>query len=164
MRPFEFLSLYRGPVIAACRGTGMFPSIKMAQAILETGYGKSIKHNNMFGIKAKGKFSPYWKGLKILCLTHELVKGVLMPKNLYFRDYVSITDSIRDHTFFLIDNPRYKVALMATDFRAQAFELEKAGYATSKGYASELIKIVLQYNLTSLDDTLSVIVTPPTKQ
>jgi flagellum-specific peptidoglycan hydrolase FlgJ len=160
MRPFEFLATYRGPVIKSCIGIAIFPSIKMAQAIIETGYGATVKHNNMFGIKARGDFSPFWHGAKILCNTHETINGVLTPVKDWFRDYASIEDSISDHSWFLIDNPRYSAALLAPTYTLQAIELERAGYATGKGYAKLLIQIINQYKLYQLDMELTVRITP----
>ena len=150
----DFINQYSAPVISACSGTGIFPSIKMAQAILETGWGKSKVGNNMFGIKAAGKKSPYWNGSAINADTTEYIQGESGTYNLAFRKYDSVEASIRDHTHFLQNNSRYKKAgvFKAKTPEQQAQALQNAGYATAPGYAAALINIINSYNLKSLDE------------
>ncbi|HPI31246.1 MAG TPA: glucosaminidase domain-containing protein [Bacteroidales bacterium] len=150
----DFIAKYSGTVIAACEGTGIFPSVKMAQMILETGWGKSKVGNNMFGIKAQGKKSPYWNGSAINADTTEFIQGESGTYNLAFRKYASIESSIRDHTHFLQNNKRYAEngVFTAKTPEEQAAALQKAGYATAPNYASSLINVITAYNLKSLDE------------
>lgn len=104
----EFFNKYSQAFVEASETNKLFPSVIAAQAALETGYGKSIKGNNMFGIKAIGKHTPFWKGDKELVATHEVVDGSSIPVDDYFRAYASASDSIRDHSYFLSVEPRYK--------------------------------------------------------
>lgn len=154
----DFINQYGGSVISACSGTGIFPSVKMAQMILETGWGKSKVGNNMFGIKASGKPSPYWSGKAINADTTEFIAGKEGAYKLPFRAYDSIEQSIKDHTYFLQSNARYKNAgvFSASTPEEQAQALQNAGYATAPGYAAALTNIINSYNLKSLDEKKSL--------
>lgn len=152
--PQDFFKKYADDIIKAVKDTGLFPSVKAAQMALETGYGKSKVGNNMFGIKATGKHSPYWKGRQVTASTTEVINGKAGTYNLPFREYNSISDSIADHTHFLIVNPRYKAAgvFTAKTPEDQARALQLAGYATDPDYSKKLIQIINRYNLKSLDE------------
>jgi len=149
----DFINKYSGAVITACDGTGIFPSVKMAQMILETGWGKSKVGNNMFGIKAAGKKSPYWNGAAIKADTTEFIQGESGTYNMAFRKYDSIESSIKDHTNFLQQNSRYASAgvFTAKTPQEQAQALQSAGYATAPNYAASLISVIKSYNLENLD-------------
>lgn len=154
MTPTQFISTYQNPVINACIGTRIFPSVKMAQMALETGWGKSIAANNAFGIKAKGAKGPYWNGDVYNAQTKEVINGKTISIVDGFRAYKNVADSIKDHTWFLEQNTRYTAGgvFSATTPEAQAQALQKSGYATDPGYASKLISIINQYGLKKLDE------------
>ena len=122
--------------------------------ILETGWGKSKVGNNMFGIKAQGKKSPFWNGEAIKADTTEFIQGESGTYNLAFRKYPSIEASIRDHTHFLQDNSRYAAAgvFKSQTPEQQAQALQNAGYATAPNYAAALINVIKSYNLKTLDE------------
>ena len=151
--PADFFRQYGPAIVEACQGTAIFPSVKAAQMALETGYGKSKVGNNMFGIKAQGATSPYWKGKTISANTTEVIQGKAGTFNLAFRDYNSVADSIRDHSYFLLQNPRYRKAgvFSAKTPQDQTRALQAAGYATDPGYSDKLIQIIARYGLESLD-------------
>lgn len=118
-------------------------SITMAQGIVETGAGQStlaLEHNNHFGIKCHSS----WRG-KTAYRTDD-------RPNECFRSYDSWEDSYEDHSLFLL-KPRYSrlFSLPQDDYRGWAMGLQQAGYATNKGYANALIKIVENYELYTLD-------------
>lgn len=153
MTPSEFLSKYGDIFVIACQGTGLFPSVKLAQAALETGWGKSVVGNNLFGIKASGEKSPYWNGDTVTATTSEYRNGAYVPSVAQFRRYASLGDSIKDHTYFLQQNRRYKNAgvFSASNPEEQAQALQRAGYATDSLYASKLINIINSHNLKQYD-------------
>ncbi len=153
MTPAEFIAKYENAVIEACQGSKIFPSVKMAQAAVETGWGKSIPNNNMFGIKAAGVHTPFWNGESKISSTREVINGMSGQYNLAFRSYASLADSIRDHTYFLQSNARYanNGVFSATTPQAQADALQRAGYATDPNYASTLKQLIKTYNLERLD-------------
>ena len=140
---------------AAINGTGktnLFPSVKMAQAILESNIGKSTLsklHNNHFGIKQ----GLGWKGEIANMQTREVVKGKSIYINQPFRKYPTAEDSFKDHTNFLVKNSRYaKSGVFSADTpEKQAQALQAAGYATDPNYSKSLINIINGYDLKKLD-------------
>ncbi|MDY3089523.1 MAG: glucosaminidase domain-containing protein [Porphyromonas sp.] len=122
---------------------GIPASITMAQGLLETGGGKSslaVDFNNHFGIKCHAG----WTGRKAY-------KTDDAPDEC-FRGYKSWQESYEDHSLFL-KKPRYaKLFMLRTDdYKGWASGLQRAGYATNKGYANKLIQIIEAYELYALD-------------
>ena len=148
MTPQEtFIKKHKNEVIQATLGTGLFPSVKMAQMILESGWGKGYaveKANNYFGIKADSS----WKGDKVALPTPKDANKVS-----YFRKYSSVQDSIKDHSDFLKKQGRYAKAGLfnARNYSEQIDSLVKGGYAESKDYANTLNSIIDKYKLKDLD-------------
>ena len=134
---------------------GILPSITMAQAILESGWGNSelaVIHNNLFGIKADLR----WNGAVATIVTNENYNDSIVAN---FRKYDSINESIEDHGKFLYENSRYaEYGLFdGKDYKAQAQALEDAGYSTVKNengesiYADKLISLIEKYSLMQYD-------------
>lgn len=134
---------------------GILPSITMAQAILESGWGNSelaVTHNNLFGIKADLR----WNGAVATIATSENYNDSTIAN---FRKYDSIDESIEDHGKFLYENSRYAEygLFNGKDYKAQAQALEDAGYSTVKNengdpiYADKLISLIEKYNLMQYD-------------
>ena len=128
----------------AARELGVSPRALVAQAALETGWGRhGIKHgngsnsNNLFGIKATG-----WKGDSVATNTHEYVNGQRRTERANFRAYASAAESFGDYVRLLKNNPRYQNALKAgTDVHGFARGLQQAGYATDPHYAAKIASI-----------------------
>lgn len=146
-----FLDKYADAITIACDGTGIFPSVKIAQAALETGWGMHIVGNNMFGIKATGSTNAYWHGDKVTAGTTEEVNGVPVSITSNFRKYNTVSDSIRDHNQLLINNTRYANVLSAKTPEEQCRALQSAGYATDSSYAQKLISTINANNLKRYD-------------
>lgn len=146
------------------RKTNIFNSVTIAQAILETGWGKSElarKANNYFGIKADAR----WEGLVYQVETKEQKPtGEVYKIYADFRAYDSLAESIKDHDgFFTSSNWRkenYKKVLEAKDPFTQARALRSSGYATSLDYADKLINLIKTYGLTKYDADDNVEDTP----
>ena len=119
---------------------GVDPRVLLAQAALETGWGRHIINgsNNLFNIKADSR----WAGERVSVSTLEYRNGVAAPEMAAFRAYGSYADSFRDYVDFLRSNPRYKQALENTANPATFVrELQAAGYATDPNYASKIERI-----------------------
>lgn len=129
------------------RRSGVPASISLAQAALESGYGRRSICNNMFGIKADKS----WKGPTCTAATHEEMGGVKVQIQGRFRSYSSPLASFADHSKFLLNNSRYKKALKMENPFAFANELQRAGYATDSQYANKLKSIMRSQNLVALD-------------
>ena len=114
---------------------GIDPRIVIAQAALETGWGTSVKGNNLFGIKSHGKED----GLMVQ--THEVVDGKRIKVHDSFRQYDSYDDSIADYGSFLQQNKRYKPMLQAATLQEQVEALGESGYATDPEYADKVMAI-----------------------
>lgn len=149
----NFINQYKQASINEAIRTGIPASITMAQAILESGWGESglsVAANNFFGIKADSS----WKGPVYNGATHEVYNGQTVFQNDDFRKYRKPEESFKDHSKFLIENPRYKNLwnFGVTDYQNWAKGLKAAGYATSPTYAEKLIGVVEQYGLQELDE------------
>ncbi|HET8756824.1 MAG TPA: glucosaminidase domain-containing protein [Solirubrobacteraceae bacterium] len=134
---------------------GVPASVTIAQAILESGWGKSHigSANNYFGIKAQSptSFGPIAIGT-VTVPTREVINGRSITVNGRFRKYRSMDDSMRDHGRFLRDNPRYKPAFAVShDANAFAQAIHRAGYATDPKYSGLLISLMKQWNLYQFD-------------
>ncbi len=124
---------------------GLDPKILVAQAALETGWGRAIMHSesgdnshNLFGIKTHG-----WQGKAVESTTHEFSAGERIKQNDFFRGYDSYDESFSDYLQFLTTNPRYREALShASDPQAFVKGLQEAGYATDPNYADKILKIL----------------------
>jgi flagellar protein FlgJ len=130
---------------AAGRELGIDPRNLLAQAALETGWGKSLPCDasgspsfNFFGIKASGN----WQGDSVSVRTLEFEGGLPVPKHAKFRAYPSAEDSFRDYVEVLRNNPRYASALnTGNDAQAFAKGLQQGGYATDPRYAEKIVSI-----------------------
>ena len=128
---------------------GELPSLTVAQAIDESGWGRSTlasKYNNLFGIKAFD-----WNGAKVDLPTYEYVNGVKVYCDSYFRVYPNWKDSIIDHGNFILENSRYHNMLGCTSYVQQANDLVIDGYATNPAYADNLIVLIREYGLNRFD-------------
>lgn len=123
---------------------GVDPRALVAQAALETGWGRRLpthgdgsSANNLFGIKATG-----WRGRSVTTGTHEYVAGVRRDETASFRAYDSIGESFSDYVRLLKNNRRYAGALAAgTDVAGFARGLQRGGYATDPAYADKITAI-----------------------
>lgn len=118
-------------------------AVVIAQAALETGWGKKIikteqgdSSNNLFNIKADGR----WQGDKTHKETLEFEQGAMVKKKEPFRVYESIKESIDDYVSFLSSGSRYQSALeKASDVEHFLQGLQSAGYATDPQYAEKIM-------------------------
>ena len=123
---------------------GIPASITLAQGVLESNAGQgelTLKSNNHFGIKCNG-----WQGEKVYHDDDALDEC--------FRKYNNPKYSFRDHSLFLTDRRRYAALfkLNRDDYKAWAYGLKSAGYATDPKYPAKLISIIERYELYKYDD------------
>lgn len=118
----------------------------MAQAVLETGWGKSvIRHSdgrnshNLFGIKADAG----WHGERVTSRTFEFIGGTMRSQTADFRSYPSYQAAIDDYVDFIAANDRYRnVIAQGADANAMAEALQASGYATDPLYARKLQNVM----------------------
>jgi flagellar protein FlgJ len=127
---------------------GVDPRYLVAQAALETGWGKSVMRaqdgsssHNLFGIKAGSS----WQGGSARAITSEFRDGQMVKETAQFRSYDSYKDSFHDLVTLLQTNNRYQDVVKSADNPEQFVrELQKAGYATDPDYASKISQIAKQ--------------------
>ncbi|WP_336862592.1 glycoside hydrolase family 73 protein [Peribacillus frigoritolerans] len=150
----SFISSIKEGAIDNYNEYGILPSITIAQAILESGWGKSelsVKYNNIFGIKSYN-----WDGKSANIRTSEFHEENIQAD---FRVYDTISDSLQDHSVFLTENPRYEKngLFSAKTYSEQATALQEAGYSTIENEAGEkiyselLIELIRQHQLQLID-------------
>ena len=154
MQARDFIKKYSAAFIDACKGTGLLPSVMMAQAAAEGGWGKSLlarEYHNHFGIKASKNATN-----KVWLPTKEHVDGQVKNIHAWFRTYESVEEGFADRIEFLKKNPRYtKAGLFQARTPRQAIAaLVQAGYASDGGYFTLIQGIVNDYGLEELDEEL----------
>lgn len=122
----------------------------IAQAILESGWGKSklaSTYHNYFGLKCGTK----WTGKSVNLTTQEEYEvGTLTTIKDNFRVYDSMEDGIKGY-FEFIQLPRYSNLKGITDPKTYLETIKADGYATSSTYVDNNMKLINQYDLTQYD-------------
>jgi flagellar protein FlgJ len=127
---------------------GVDPHALVAQAALETGWGKSVPPQsggassfNLFGIKAGSN----WAGATTSVPTLEFEDGVAVRRVERFRAYASPADSFNDYAALIRNNPRYENAVGAGgDVATFASALQQGGYATDPNYAQKVVAVAAE--------------------
>lgn len=130
---------------AASQTTGVPAAFLVAQAALETGWGRSEPRlangqpsYNVFGVKAgRG-----WTGPTVEAVTSEYVDGVSQQRVERFRAYGSYAEAFGDYAKLLVSSPRYSGVVGSADANSFARGLQRAGYATDPAYADKLTRII----------------------
>ncbi len=158
MTPKQFYDAHIDAARAGERAFGIPALFTLAQAALETGWGRHAPGHMMFGIKA----GPGWRGKRQLCITREVFADARQGHRFaevlaitpradgrfdykvrdWFRAYGSAVESFADHALMLRENPRYARCFETRDPREFARRIAAAGYATDPGYAASLIAAI----------------------
>lgn len=136
---------------------GIYASVMIAQAIVESAWGKSglsvEPNNNLFGIKGNynGQSAYFW--------TTEFVNGQYIQVYAAFRKYPSYKESLEDNAKLL----RYGITgnssfyngtwVERTNSYRDATQWLQGRYATDPNYASTLNSIISTYNLAQYDSS-----------
>ena len=144
--PEQFVQTLTPMAEKAAAELGVEPRVLIAQAALETGWGKYISRDdngrsshNLFNIKADRR----WDGDSVEVGTREFRNGEFVAEQADFRRYDSYQNSFDDYVTFIKSSPRYQQALaQADDADAYLHELQRAGYATDPEYANKILDIV----------------------
>jgi len=131
----DYIKEYKELAIMEMRRSRIPASVTLAQAMLESNNGNSTlarTANNHFGIKCHSG----WKGGKVY---HDDDR-----RGECFRKYKNVYESYADHSDFITRGARYAFLfeLDPMDYKGWARGLKKAGYATSRTYATLLIRII----------------------
>lgn len=147
-RSQQFIESVAPGAIEGWKEYGVLPSVTVAQAILESGWGGSglsTQAHNLFGIKGS------YNGHSITMQTREVYGGRSVYINDNFRAYPNNSESVKDHGNFLYSNSRYHNLLGDKNYVSVANKLRADGYATDPNYANALINLVRTYGLNRLD-------------
>ncbi|MBS0378651.1 MAG: flagellar assembly peptidoglycan hydrolase FlgJ [Proteobacteria bacterium] len=144
----QFVSRIWPQAQQAAQQLGVHPLSVVAQAALESNWGKSVPHsaagvssNNLFGIKASGD----WTGAAVSTATEEYEGGSATNVKAAFRAYDNPQASVQDYVALLSGNPRFRGALNSgTDVTAFATALHRGGYATDPDYVAKLTSVARQ--------------------
>ena len=136
MNPSSFYNTYLPLAQDVSRRTGLDPRLVLAQAALESGWGKGAAGGNFFGIKSHGR--PNGQTL----VTTEYQGGQYVPQEASFRTYDRPEQSFYDYGSFILDNPRYRAVMDAGSLQDQIAAMGASGYATDPEYSRKLSGIV----------------------
>ncbi len=162
-RPQNFVADLLPAARKAADKLGVSAELLVAQAALETGWGKhTMKFDdgrssyNLFGIKASGG----WQGSALARSSLEYRDGTLASEVSRFRAYASPEHSLADYAEFIQSNSRYQKALShGGDDEAYIRAVQDAGYATDPRYADKVLGILrgelMQDSLAGLDSGVS---------
>lgn len=130
----------------------ILPSVCIAQAALETGWGTSdmmVKAHAYFGIKA----GTNWKGKVYSSKTKECYDGSTFTTITdLFRAYDSLEESVEDYYDLITSLGRYAFACNQTDSKTCIQAIWDGGYATDPDYVQQVMAIINQYNLAQYDN------------
>lgn len=165
MTPADFRAKYYPYALQTERAYGIPALATLAQAALESGWGRSAPGNMFFGIKTGSS----WKGKRQLLSTTEVTSGApprlkagesitkhlppgsagnnyttkhVWKTKMWFRAYDSPKGSFDDRGEFFKQNSRYHAAFAHKDPKDFLTAIAKAGYATAPNYAATLHKVV----------------------
>jgi peptidoglycan hydrolase FlgJ len=131
--------------LSASRETGIPAQFLVAQAALETGWGRAelsgadgAPSHNLFNIKAGSS----WQGKTVTASASEFIDGSWTKQNDAFRRYDSYEESFADYSRLLLNQPRYAGVVGAQDASSFAQGLQRAGYATDPMYGAKLERII----------------------
>jgi hypothetical protein len=148
-----FLDSATQAAMVASAATGVPASVTVAQAILESDWGRSTlaqSASNYFGMKALGGLGN--DGVVWMPTAEFDANGQRYMTTSPFRAYRSLTDSLMDHDRLLSNAARYSQAMQAASNPRQFAQLlAEAGYATDPHYADKLIALMDRYDLYRLD-------------
>lgn len=144
--PEQFIDMLMPVAQSVAGDLGVDPKVLLAQAALETGWGKHLiqrgeggSSHNLFNIKADRR----WGGDRVAANTLEFRNGIPQRETAAFRAYGSYEESFRDYVAFLQGSPRYQQALEAVaDPYDYLRQLQQAGYATDPRYAEKISNIL----------------------
>lgn len=150
----------------AAQQLGVHPVSLIAQAALETNWGRNIPRsasggssNNLFGIKAGAG----WSGASVTAGTKEFQGGAARETSAAFRAYASPGESFQDYVALLQASPRFSGALgSGTNAASFAAALQQGGYATDPDYAHKVTSVAGQV-LATLSQAATAAASPALK-
>ena len=152
--PQDFVQTLRPYAEKVAEKYGMDAKAIIAQAAVETGWGKYVIHHpngdsthNLFGIKANKD----WQGEQAIVDTLEFNGSIPQKQKAAFRSYHSLQEAVDDYGRFIATQPRYIRAVEnASNPNVYTQELQNAGYATDPNYADKIMAVYNSERLNGL--------------
>lgn len=148
----EFIARIAPAAVADMKKTRVPASLTIAQAILESNWGKSgltINANNLFGIKGTGTAG------SVNMPTTEYVGSTPIRTSAKFRKYNNWAESIADHSKLILngtkDKPTRYHGVLGADYKTACYAVWKGGYATDPDYPGKLVSLIERYELHQYD-------------
>lgn len=150
MTPNEFIDFIGNTAGMICADYNLPASVCIAQAAIESGWGKScIGNYNYFGRKYNGK------GVYVEKNTQEWAPGVgYYDTTARFQDYGSLEDAITDWCVLMTEESAYSDALETWHNTWDVEEFVRAMapvYATDPEYADKIVATINANNLMRFD-------------
>lgn len=141
----DFISSLWEDAKSAASTLNVHPGVLLAQAALETDWGKKIiKHGdgastkNLFNIKA----DKHWDKDSSQVTTLEQQGDILVKQQAKFKSYESFAESFKDYVKLITQNKRYSsIKDHGGDPKTFIEGLQNAGYATDSEYANKVLAI-----------------------
>lgn len=153
----EFIDMIGKAAVAEYERFKILPSLTIAQAILESNWGRSMlsqKAYNYFGMKAGSG----WKGATYSSKTQEQTPaGKAFTINADFRAYPDVQAGIRGYYVFL-QYPRYANLKGVTDYKEACRLIKADGWATDVKYTDKLVSLIEKHGLTKYDEEVLEVV------
>jgi len=144
MTPRSFVDKLWPHAVDAAAELGVSPHVLLAQAALETGWGKHVlkaadgtDSNNLFNIKAGSR----WEGRTVAKEVTEYINGQPVKSLETFRAYDTPAEAFADYASLLSTNPRY-AGTLNQDAEGFISGLRQGGFATDPGYGDKLRRII----------------------
>nr|WP_203631091.1 glucosaminidase domain-containing protein [Lentilactobacillus fungorum] len=151
----DFIQQFKAPIVKISKQNHLYPSVMMAQAIVESDFGRSelsVEANNYFGVKGS------YNGQSVTMRTGEYTtKGKHYVTAAQFKKYPSMIASIRDNAYILrhgtLSDPNYYSGTWTTSAisSVDAAMALSSTYATDMDYGNKLNAIIVKYDLNQLD-------------
>lgn len=151
----EFVERISAFAVKYMKQEGILASLTLAQAILESGFGKSelaTKANNLFGLKANST----WKGEVYRKKTREFLNNKWMEIETSFCKFSSMEECIEYRSSIFLKTPRYKPLWGIKDYKKACQIIYECGYATDPNYPQKLIGVIEKYKLYEFDKEGSI--------
>ena len=150
MTKSEFLEAATQAALLASRSSGLPPGITVAQAALESGWGKSRLSRdaqNYFGIKAHG--SHPWIELP----TTEIQDGATVHMHARFARYSSMRECFADRDLLILNNSPYQTARECAARPEEFVRAVAISWATDPQYADKVLRVYHTNQLSALDES-----------
>lgn len=149
----DFIQKMWPHAVGAAKTLGVPPQSLLAQAALESGWGKRELKNadgsntyNLFNIKA----GSHWTGAAVARDVSEYKHGNMVKSTEKFRAYGSYEEAFADYAKLISGSSRYSGAVNQ-DAQGFAAGLQQGGFATDPAYASKIMRV---FNSPAFRDTL----------